>query len=131
MGHALMGSKPPDQNASDTFSLPRALTARLATIRTTEIQQSIEIFSWYCLRHCRPQQRGRNCGSRRQDQKTFPLAESLEKKAGCGGADRSCDGDQGADGPAHYVESAVPVVRSVSTRIVSTVTAAALKPPSN
>jgi hypothetical protein len=34
------------------------------------------------------------------------MAQSLEKKTGCGGADRSGNGDQGADGPTHQVEPA-------------------------
>src|SRR5215472_14861007 len=76
------------------------------TIRAPEIQQSIEIFSRHCLGHCRPQQRRRYSGSRRQDQKTFPMAQRLEKKAGWRSADRSGDGDQGADEPAYQVESA-------------------------
>src|SRR5262245_50345962 len=77
-----------------------------ATVRAPEIQQSIEIFGRHCLGHCRPQQYRREGGSCRQDQKTFPMAQRLKKKAGCRGADRSGDGDQGADEPAHQVEAA-------------------------
>src|SRR5262249_1129568 len=101
IGHALIGLKPPDQNALGSVFAPSRVTARPATVRMLEIQQSIEIFSWYCLGHCRPQQRRRSSGSCRQNQKTFPMAQSLEKKTGCGGADRSGNGDQGADGPTH------------------------------
>jgi len=63
--------------------------------------ESVEIFSRPCLRHRSPQQRRRDNGSCRQDQKTFPIAQCFEKKAGCGSADRSGDGDQSADEPAY------------------------------
>jgi hypothetical protein len=63
--------------------------------------KSIEIFCRCRLWHCRPQQRGRYGGSHRQDQKTFPPAETFEHKAGCGGADRSGDGYHGTDEAAH------------------------------
>src|SRR5262245_17152341 len=83
-----------DQKRIGSVFASSRLTARPATVRMPEIRQSIEIFSRHCLRHCRPQQSGRNSGNGREDQKTFPMALGLEKKASCGGADRSGDGHQ-------------------------------------
>ena len=80
---------------------PLRLTARARPSERPEIQRSIEIFSRCCLRHCRPEQRGRYRGSYPQDQKTFPAVEAFEHKAGYGGADRSSDGDQRTDESAH------------------------------
>src|SRR5712671_5926928 len=82
-------------------SLRFKVGSRLTATRTPEIRQSIEIFSWSCFGHCHPEQGRCNNGSCREDQNTFPIAECFEKKSGCGGTDRSGDGDHGAECPAH------------------------------
>ena len=129
MGHALTGSKPPDQNASETFSLPCARSS--ATIRTPRdtnqsrylagvvsgiaAQSNAVAVAEATPKIKKPSQRSRPSNIKPVTAVLIEAAMAIRVPMN----------------PRTRLKRPVPVVRSVITRIVSTVTAAALIPPRN